>query len=82
MGQPTVRWQESECDAAVAAAKRDLADSVLSFLKTHNEVWIALGTHSPSAAADTVVAALERLFTESGIELTTTQQQEGEDQFK
>jgi hypothetical protein len=35
--QPIARWQETECDAAIAAAKRDLAVKALAII---SQLWI------------------------------------------
>jgi hypothetical protein len=67
-------------DVVVAAAKRDLAEKVLAVIPEVGVTWDNDGYESWMGAPgykDSVVAAIKQVFADSGIELTTTQQQEG-----
>jgi hypothetical protein len=68
-------------DTVVAAAKRDLAEKVWAILKHEADYYdgMRLTEHGRGGKQKLrqVTEAIECLFSQSGIELTTTQQQEG-----
>jgi hypothetical protein len=67
---PTVR--------AIAAAKRDLAEKVLDAIARVSPTKEYGTMRDPFAVKASIELAARSLFTAEGIELTTTQQQEGE----
>jgi hypothetical protein len=76
------RAQERQTKVAVAAAKRELAEKIWAILKHEADYYdgMRLTEHGRGGKQKLRQAteAIECLFSQSGIELTTTQQQEDE----
>jgi len=63
------KWKEPQCDTAVALAKRDLAQKILAVIEQTNP-YLTFGSANGSMMKKCVVAELQSLFINEGINLT------------